>query len=125
MLFLCLKALSLVDRVVKLGVCVSKLSSRCEKLEALYKLGHALLSLCKRRNLYGIIVDERRLEQIFLYLLFESRVEDISPCIGSLDLKSELCCGFLRLIEIADKAAEVDARVFLYGVDHRDTLERL
>ena len=63
---LTLEALLLVDGVVKLGECVTKLGAINEILESLGKEGILGLSLCEGAVLYGIIVDDSRLNKVLL-----------------------------------------------------------
>ena len=61
------KSLALVDRIVKLGECVTHLGAVDEILKSLGKCGIGRLSLRQGRVLYGIIVDEGGLNKLILY----------------------------------------------------------
>ena len=94
-LLLCLKAASLVLRIVQLGVGVCHLPAVQEELEPLHIVRIVGLHLRQRGDLNRVIHDKGRLDQMFLNVCLKKQIQ------------------------------KVHAGVFLHRVHHRDALKRL
>ena len=75
---LCFETLSLVDRVIQLGICVTHFPCITEELETLYLARIRRFLLGQRRNFDRMIHDKCRLDQFFLTVLLEEQVDDIT-----------------------------------------------
>ena len=75
---LILETLVLVDRVVQLAVCVSKLLSAYEKLEALCELRICAVTLCEWRHFHRVVCDECRLGEVLLAIFSEDCVDELA-----------------------------------------------
>ena len=73
-LLLGLKALSLVDGIVELGIRVGHFPAVHKELEALCILWIFRLLLCKGRDLHRVVHDKGGLYQVLLYKLLEEQV---------------------------------------------------
>ena len=121
---LCFETLSLIDRVVQLGICVTHFPCIDKELETLYLSRVRRFLLCQRRNLDRVIHDECRLNQLFLTVFLEEEVYDIALLVTLLIFNMMLiskllgCCIVFNLIKI-------NSCIFLDSIVHGKTLERL
>ena len=122
LLLLSREPLSLVDRVVELGVGVRHLPAVHIELEALDVVGIFRLSLCERRYLDGMIHQERGLHQVFLHVCVEYLIEDVALAVELLVLYLETVCDFACVLQCGN-FLPVDACIFLYGIHHGDAFK--
>ena len=85
---LALESLALIDWIVKLGECVAVLGAVDEVLESLGEERIVRLSLSEGRILYGVVVDEGRLNELILNEGVEELDENCAACciLGNLNV---------------------------------------
>ena len=123
-LFLRLEALSLIDRVIELGVRVAHFPAVHVHLEAENLARMLRILLRERGDLDRMTCDKCRLNQLVLDKCVEEQVQDVADLVSLLELDIVLLRHGARLIERLD-LIEVDAAVLLYGLCHRHLRERL
>ena len=118
---LTLEAFSLVDGIVELGECVTEFGCVDEVLETLGECGILGLSLCERAVLYGVIVDEGGLDEVF----FNECIEELNK-----DRALGLNCGKLNVLFLCDSdrflvgsdSGKVNAGILLDSLNHSHSL---
>ena len=121
---LCLEALTLIDRVVQLGVCVTHLTSVDIELKTLYLCRIGRLLLRQRRNLYRMIHDEGRLNHLLLTECLEETVLDVTDLMVCLVRNVMLIRQCTCLLEGLYRV-KINTALLLDGIRHRQTAERL
>ena len=124
LLLLCRKACTLVNRIVKLGVCVAHLPTVHKHLETLNVFGIVGLLLGKGRDLDGMVHNEGRLNEMLLNEVLEEEVENVALGVAILVVNALFVSNLACLLKSAD-LLEVNAGILLYGVNHGDALEGL
>ena len=76
--FLIFETMTLVDGVIQFGVCVAVFSANDKQFETFCEFRFIGFSLCQRRDFYGVVNDECRLNQVLFYEFFEEQVQDIA-----------------------------------------------
>ena len=118
------KTLSLVDRVVQLGVRVAHFPRVDEQLKALHLRRVARLLFRQRRNRQRVVHDERRLNELLLAVFLKEQVDDVAFRVTLLIFNVVLFCKRLRFF-VGLHFVKVDARILLDGVVHRQARKRL
>ena len=118
------EALALVDGVVELGVGVAHLPAVDVELEALDLGRVAGLFLGQRADLDGMVHDEGGLDHLVLAELVEEEVDDVALLVAVLIFDVALVGQLLGLF-VGGDLVEVDAGLFLDGVDHGQAAEGL
>ena len=111
----------MVDGVVQLGVGVGQFLAVHHQFEALGQLRIVAVTLAERRHLDRIVGDEGWLDVGAFALLAEDLVDQLALAHRGIDLDVELLAHVAQLGFV--HACDVDARLLLDAVDHRDTLE--
>ena len=121
---LCFETFSLIDRVVELGICVTHFPCIDKELETLYLVRIGRFLLGQRRDLDRMIHDKCRLDQLFLTVLLEEEVDDVTLLMTILILDMMLVSKLLGCLIIC-YFVKVDSCIFLDGIVHGQTCERL
>ena len=121
---LCGETLTLIDRIVQLGVCITHLPCIDEELETLYLAWIRRLLLRQWRNLDWMIHDKCWLDQLLLAELLEEQVDNITLLMTILVCDMMLVSQLLRLCIIC-YLIKINTCIFLDRVIHRQALKRL
>ena len=121
---LCFETLSLVDRVIQLGICVTHFPCITEELETLYLARIRRFLLGQRRNFDRMIHDKCRLDQFFLTVLLEEQVDDITLLVVCLIFNMMLVSKLFSCLIIC-YFIKVDSCIFLNCFVHCHSGERL
>ena len=120
---LCLETLSLIDRIIQLGISICYFSSIDEELETLYLLGISRLLLRERRNRKWMIHNESRLNKFLLAELFKEEILDIADTVVFFVSDFLFFCEGSRLFQGLN-LVKINARIFLNGIGHGKSSER-
>ena len=112
-LFLCCETLSLIDRVIQLGVSICHLPAIHKELKTLYIVRIVRFLLCQRRNLDRMIHDKGRLDQMLLDKFLKEQVQDIALLMALLKLYMMLLCKLLLLPPVSESSLKSTPAYFL------------
>ena len=116
------EAVVLVYWVVELRIGVRQLFAVYHELETLGQTGFASVHLSQRRHLYGVIGDERRLDESALAGLAENLVNQLAFAHVFGVLYAEFLCLYAYLV-LAHRS-QVQTGLFFDGIQNRQTAVR-
>ena len=117
------ETLSLVNRVIELGICVTHFPCINEQLETLYLIRIRRFLLCQRRNLDRMIHDKCWLDQFFFTVFLEEQVDDITLLMTFFIFNMMLICKLLSCFIICN-FIKVNSCIFLDRIIHGQTFKR-
>ena len=123
-LLLCLKTGPLIDRIIQLGVSICHLPSIHKELKTFYIIRIVRFLFCQWRDLNWVIHNKGRLDQMILYILLKEQVQDIPLLMTLLKFNAFFLCQSLCCLSIRN-LVKINSCVFLDGIYHRQSLERL
>ena len=117
-----LKPFELIDRVIQLGVGIGQFLAIHHQFEAFRQFWIFPVTFAQRGHFVGIVGDKGWLNVIALAGCTENFIDQLAFAHGRVFLHVELVADFTELVFV--HALDVDAGIFLDGIDHRNATER-